>query len=50
VDCPFEEVKSLYVNYYQEGMAFSFVSEAAIDLKQVVNTNKCLIQLEKTRQ
>ncbi len=48
VDCglPLEEVKSLYANYY-EGMAFSFVSENMIDLKQVVNTNKCLIQLEK---
>jgi N-acetyl-gamma-glutamyl-phosphate reductase len=48
VDCglPLEEVKSLYANYF-EGMAFSFVSENMIDLKQVVNTNKCLIQLEK---
>ncbi len=48
VDCglPLEEVKSLYTNYFK-GMAFSYVSENMIDLKQVVNTNKCLIHLEK---
>ncbi|MEI7472897.1 MAG: N-acetyl-gamma-glutamyl-phosphate reductase [Chitinophagaceae bacterium] len=48
VDCglPLEEVKSLYINYFK-GMAFSYVSENMIDLKQVVNTNKCLIHLEK---
>ena len=28
-------------------LTFTFVSEQNIDLKQVVNTNKCLIHLEK---
>lgn len=48
VDCalPLEEVKRLYKNYYADA-AFTFVSDSMIDLKQVVNTNKCLIHLEK---
>ena len=29
---------------------FTFVTEKNIDLKQVINTNKCLLHLEKTRQ
>ncbi len=48
LDCglPLEEVKQLYKNYYASA-AFTFVSDSMIDLKQVVNTNKCLIHLEK---
>lgn len=42
-----EEAKELYKNYYALH-PFTHLSEAAeIDLKQVVNTNKCIIHLEK---
>lgn len=40
-----EEAKELYKSYY-EGHPFTHVSDQPIDLKQVVNTNKCLIHLE----
>jgi N-acetyl-gamma-glutamyl-phosphate reductase len=48
IDCsfPLEEVKQLYKEYYHD-QAFTFLSETMIDLKQVVNTNKCLIHVEK---
>lgn len=48
IDCslPLEKVKELYQEYYQE-QAFTFLSETMIDLKQVVNTNKCLLHIEK---
>ena len=42
-----EEAKELYKNYYASH-PFTHLSEAAeIDLKQVINTNKCIIHLEK---
>jgi N-acetyl-gamma-glutamyl-phosphate reductase len=41
-----EEAKGLYKEYYKDA-AFTFVSDEAIHMKQVVNTNKCLVQLEK---
>lgn len=41
-----EELFKLYRSYY-EGHPFTVVADVAIDLKQVVNTNKCLIHLEK---
>ena len=40
------EALSLYQDYYRNH-PFTIVSADAIALKQVVNTNKCLIQLEK---
>lgn len=40
------KVKELYEQYYQDH-PFTTVSSAMINLKQVVNTNKCLIHLEK---
>ncbi|MRG47121.1 N-acetyl-gamma-glutamyl-phosphate reductase [Chitinophaga sp. SYP-B3965] len=48
LDCTLtlEEAYVLYEKYY-EGHPFTHVSRKQIDLKQVVNTNKCLIQLEK---
>lgn len=48
VDCglPLEEIKQLYKNYYQDH-PFTHVSDTMIDLKQVVNTNKCLLHVEK---
>ena len=41
-----EDAKSLYNNYYKNA-AFTFISEEDIHLKQVVNTNKCIIHLHK---
>lgn len=41
-----EEAVALYKDYYKDA-AFTFVSDKAVDLKQVVNTNKCLIHVEK---
>ncbi len=41
-----EEAKSLYDDFYKEAK-FTFVSDKEIHLKQVVNTNKCLIYLHK---
>ena len=44
-----EEVLALYEDFYR-GHPFTIVSKKPISLKQVVNTNKCLIQLEQTGQ
>ncbi len=41
-----EEVKALYAEYYKDA-AFTFVSDKNIHLKQVVNTNKALVYVEK---
>jgi N-acetyl-gamma-glutamyl-phosphate reductase len=41
-----QELQELYMNFYKDA-AFTYVSQEPISLKQVVNTNKCLIQLEK---
>ncbi|HVU59075.1 MAG TPA: N-acetyl-gamma-glutamyl-phosphate reductase [Puia sp.] len=41
-----EEVIALYEEFYN-GHPFTILSRQAISLKQVVNTNKCLIQLEQ---
>lgn len=48
IDCglPIEEIKQLYRVYYQSH-PFTHISETMIDLKQVVNTNKCLLHIEK---
>lgn len=48
IDCglPLEEIKQLYKTYYHD-QPFTHVSDTMIDLKQVVNTNKCLIHIEK---
>lgn len=43
---PENELHSLYKKYYQSH-PFTHVSSTQINLKQVVNTNKCLIHLEK---
>ncbi|GAB2566001.1 N-acetyl-gamma-glutamyl-phosphate reductase [Spirosoma areae] len=39
------EANQLYRNYY-ESHPFTHVSDAPVDVKQVVNTNKCLLHLE----
>lgn len=40
-----EEAKQLYRSYY-ETHPFTHLSDAPVDVKQVVNTNKCLLHLE----
>jgi N-acetyl-gamma-glutamyl-phosphate reductase len=48
IDCnlSLEQVTQLYKDFYA-GQPFTYVSEKMIDLKQVVNTNKCLVHIEK---
>lgn len=48
IDCafPLNELKEMYQQYYKNA-AFTHVCDSMIDLKQVVNTNKCLLHLEK---
>ncbi len=43
-DGAIDEIKKLYKDYYADA-PFTFVSDAEIHMKQVVNTNKCLIHL-----
>lgn len=46
--CPVElaVVRELYEQFYDDHN-FTFVTDKAVDLKDVVNTNKCLIHLDK---
>lgn len=48
LDCPLteEEAVKLYHDYYKDA-PFTVVSDAPIDLKQAVNTNKAIIHVEK---
>ncbi|WP_109830497.1 N-acetyl-gamma-glutamyl-phosphate reductase [Reichenbachiella versicolor] len=41
-----EEVKQWYLDFYQKA-AFTHVLDKAPDMKMVVNTNKCLVHVEK---
>jgi N-acetyl-gamma-glutamyl-phosphate reductase len=43
---PLHEVKKLYTDFYSDA-PFTHVSDTMIDLKQVVNTNKCLLHIEQ---
>jgi N-acetyl-gamma-glutamyl-phosphate reductase len=45
-DGSLEDAISIYRKYYKN-VPFTHISEKVIDLKQVVNTNKCIISLEK---
>ncbi len=45
-DLSLDETVQLYNDFYKDA-AFTFVTDKNIDLKQVVNTNKCLVHLEK---
>ena len=45
-DLSLDALYDLYDAYY-EGHAFTHLSKSNIDLKQVVNTNKCIIHIEK---
>jgi N-acetyl-gamma-glutamyl-phosphate reductase len=46
IDLSEEEAQELYEEFYSDA-AFTHVSKKNIDLKQVVNTNKCLIHVKK---
>lgn len=41
-----EDAEKLYKDYYKDS-PFTVISDKNIDLKQVVNTNKCVLHLEK---
>lgn len=43
---PLDEITAIYKDYYSTHR-FTHISTQNIDLKQVVNTNKCLVHLEK---
>jgi N-acetyl-gamma-glutamyl-phosphate reductase len=45
-DGSIEEATKMYKEYYKDA-AFTFISDTAVHMKQVVNTNKCIIGLEK---
>jgi N-acetyl-gamma-glutamyl-phosphate reductase len=45
-DKPLEEVQQLYADYYRDAAFTHFVSKSP-DMKQVVNTNKALVYVEK---
>ena len=45
-DLNLADAKTLFREYYKD-QQFVFLSDANIDLKQVVNTNKCILYLEK---
>ena len=45
-DLSLEELTNMYEEYYKDH-PFTIVSKSPIHLKQVVNTNKCAIQIEK---
>ncbi|MDL2255036.1 N-acetyl-gamma-glutamyl-phosphate reductase [Parabacteroides sp. OttesenSCG-928-K15] len=48
IDCKvsLEEIRRIYDEYYDDH-SFTFITDKNPDMKQVVNTNKCLIHLEK---
>ena len=45
-DGTIEDAEKLYKDYYKDN-PFTIISDKNIDLKQVVNTNKCVLHLEK---
>lgn len=45
-DCPLEDIVAYYKDFYKDA-AFTHYSDKALDLKQVVNTNKCLVHCDK---
>ncbi len=47
-DGTLDDATALYKDYYKDA-AFTFVTDKNLDLKQVVNTNKCLLHLELHR-
>jgi len=45
-DGSIDEAKKMYKDYYKDA-AFTIISDTDVHMKQVVNTNKCIIGLEK---
>ena len=45
-DLDIQTIYKLYESYYERD-SFTHIVERPVELKQVVNTNKCLIHLEK---
>ena len=45
-DLTLEETTQIYRDFYRDA-AFTFLSDRNIDMKQAVNTNKCILHLEK---
>ena len=45
-ECPIDDVVAFYKEFYKDA-AFTHYSDKALDLKQVVNTNKALVHCEK---
>ena len=45
-DKSLDELNKIYKDFYKDH-PFTIISDQALDLKQVVNTNKCIINLEK---
>ena len=45
-DKPLEDIVAFYKDFYKDA-AFTHYSDKALDLKQVVNTNKCLVHCDK---
>lgn len=45
-DKSLDELRRLYIDFYKDA-AFTFVTNETVDMKQAVNTNKCVIGLEK---
>lgn len=45
-DRSLDELRRLYTDFYKDA-AFTFVTNETVDMKQAVNTNKCVIGLEK---
>lgn len=51
IKCDLElvEIQKLYQDFYKDS-PFVTISEKSIDLKQVINTNRCAIHIEKNNQ
>ena len=47
-DLKLEEIQKIYKDFYQDS-PFVTISEKPIDMKQVINTNKCVIHIEKNK-
>ena len=45
-ECPIDDIVAFYKEFYKDA-AFTHYSDKALDLKQVVNTNKALVHCEK---
>lgn len=48
-DLKLEKIQKIYQDFYKDA-AFVSISEKPIDMKQVVNTNKCTIHIEKNKE